>query len=285
MTEYSTLTVPDGGAAVALRVLDTGGTGSPVVLIHPWPQRIEIWEHQIAALTKAGHRVVAYDRAGFGESDAPNDGVYDYDRLMQHLNGIIEALDLTNVTLVGWSMGGGEVARYVGTHGTDRLRGVVFLASATPYLLHTDDNPGGPVTDEAWRGDNAAIRDDVAAVVDGVATNFFSVDGRLLVDQATLEQAQAWAHTARQEAVAGCQEAFSTTDFRADVAAVDVPGLVIHGDSDAIVPFEYSGERTHAMLDGSSLVLVPGAPHGLGVTHADQVNNALIAFIEGLPHA
>ncbi|MGO3089109.1 MAG: alpha/beta fold hydrolase [Galactobacter sp.] len=283
MTEYSTLTVQDGGAAVALRVLDTGGTGSPVLLIHPWPQRIEIWEHQINALTKAGHRVVAYDRAGFGESDTPNDGAYDYDRLVQHLSGVIEALDLTDVTLVGWSMGGGEVARYAGTHGTDRLRGVVFLASSTPYLLHTEDNPDGPVTDESWQETNSAIRADVDSVVDAVATNFFSVDGELLVDQATLEQAQAWAHTARQDAVAGCQETFSTTDFRSDLAAVDVPALIIHGDADAIVPYPYSGERTHALLDGSSLVLIPGAPHGLGVTHADQVDNALIAFIEGLP--
>jgi non-heme chloroperoxidase len=282
LTEYSTLTVPDGDATIDLRVLDTGGTGSPVLLIHPWPQRIEIWDHQITALTKAGHRVVAYDRAGFGESEAPHDGAYDYDRLVQHLTGVVDGLDLTDLTLVGWSMGGGEVARYVGTHGSARLRGVVFLASATPYLLHADDNPGGPVTEEAWRADNTAILEDVAATVDAVATNFFSVGESLLVDAATLQQAQAWAHTARRDAVAGCQEAFSTTDFRADLAAVDVPALVIHGDADAIVPFEYSGERTHAMLGGSSLVLVPGAPHGLGVTHADQVDNALIAFVEGI---
>jgi pimeloyl-ACP methyl ester carboxylesterase len=283
VSTYTTLTVPDGDSTIDLRVLDTGGSGSPVLLIHPWPQRIEIWDHQIQALLRSGHRVVAYDRAGFGESDAPHDGVYGYDRLVQHLAGIVEHLDLSDLTLVGWSMGGGEVARYVGTHGTDRLRGVAFLAAATPYLLTTDDNPEGPVPEAGWREMNDAIKADVGSVVDEVATNFFSVDGRLLVDQDTLKQAQTWARTAQRDAVAGCQEAFSTTDFRSDLAAVDVPALVIHGDSDAICPFEYTGARTHAMLDGSSLVLVKGAPHGLGVTHADQVDNALIAFVDGIP--
>lgn len=283
MSNFSTLTVPDSGATIRLRVLDTGGDGRPVLLMHPWPQRIEIWEHQINALQRSGLRVIAYDRAGFGESEPPHDGAYDYDRLVEHLASVIDQLDLTDLTLVGWSMGGGEVARYVGTHGTDRLGGVVFMAASVPFMLHTDDNPNGPVTEEAWRGDNDAIKADVDAVVQGVVTNFFSVDGRLLVDEATREQALAWARTARQDAVAGCQEAFSTTDFREDLTRVDVPALVLHGDADAIVPFEYSGAHTHAAIDGSSLVLLEGAPHGLGVTHADQVDNALISFVDGIP--
>lgn len=275
--------VPDGDGTISLRVSDTGGDGTPVVLIHPWPQRLEIWDRQQQALSGSGYRVISYDRAGFGESEPSHDGVYDYDRLTQHLAGLVDTLDLRDATLVGWSMGGGEVARYVGTHGTDRLRGIVLLAAVPPFLLQTEDNPEGPVTEESWRQDHTAIEDDAAAVEAGVVESFFSVDGKVVVDEATRQQALQWAETADPRAVAGCQEAFSTTDFRADLAAVDVPTEIIHGDADAIVPLQYSGARAHEAVPGSTLTVIEGAPHGLGVTHADQVNNALLAFLASAP--
>lgn len=278
-SDFSTIQVPDGDGLVSLRVSDSGGDGAPVVLIHPWPQRQEIWDRQHTALTGSGYRVVSYDRAGFGESEPSNGEVYSYDRLTQHLNGVMEALDLKDATLVGWSMGGGEVARYVGTHGTDRLRGIVLLAAIPPFLLRTEDNPEGPLTDEAWQEMNQAIIQDAAAVEAQVVEAFYTVDGKLLVDEATKAQAIEWAGTSDPTAVARCQEAFSTTDFRADLAKVDVPAAIIHGDSDSIVPLEYSGARAHAALPGSTLTVIEGAPHGLGVTHADQVDNALLAFL------
>ncbi len=279
----TTVQVPDAESTIALRVKDTGGEGAPVVLIHPWPQRLEIWERQETALVGAGHRVISYDRAGFGESEPSHGEAYDYDRLTQHLHGIIGALDLRDATLVGWSMGGGEVARYVGTHGSERLRGIVLLAAIPPFLLHTADNPEGPVTDEAWRAGNAALAADREGFLESVATAFFSVDGELLVGEQIAAQALAWAKTADPTAIAGCQEAFSTTDFRADLAKVDVPAAIIHGDADSMVPLQYSGARAHAALPGSSLVVIPGAPHGLGITHDTEVNEALLAFLREAP--
>ncbi|RKW70624.1 alpha/beta fold hydrolase [Galactobacter caseinivorans] len=273
----TTVQVADGEGSIALRVKDTGGDGAPVVLVHPWPQRLEIWDRQETALVGAGHRVISYDRAGFGESE-PTDS-YDYDRLTQHLSGIFEALDLRGATLVGWSMGGGEVARFAAGPGADRLSGVVFLAAVPPFLLKTADHPGGPVTDESWREGNAFLAKDRDGFLEMIATAFFSVDGELLVGPEVREQALGWAHTADPNAIAGCQEAFSTTDFRSDLAKITVPAAIIHGDCDQMVPFEFSGALTHQALPGSMLTLIAGAPHGLGITHADQVNEALLAFI------
>lgn len=271
------LEVADGEGTITLRVKDTGGDGAPVVLVHPWPQRLEIWDRQEAALAGAGYRVISYDRAGFGESE-PTDS-YDYDRLTQHLSGIFEALDLRGVTLVGWSMGGGEVARFAAGPGADRLSSVVFLAAVPPFLLKAADNPAGPVTDESWREGNAFLAQDHDGFLKMITTAFFSVDGEMLVGPEVYDQALVWASTADPNAIAGCQEAFSTTDFRADLAKISVPAAVIHGDSDQMVPFEFSGALTHEALPGSVLRIIGGAPHGLGVTHDEDVNAALLAFI------
>lgn len=279
----TTVQVPDAESTISLRVKDTGGEGAPVVLIHPWPQRLEIWERQETALVGAGHRVISYDRAGFGESEPSHGEAYDYDRLTQHLHGILEALDLRDATLVGWSMGGGEVARYVDTHGSERLRGIVLLAAIPPFLLNTPDNPEGPVVDAAWREANEYLANDRDGFLEMIAGAFFSVNGELLVGEEIAAQALAWAKTADPTAIARCQEAFSTTDFRADLAKVDVPAAIIHGDADEMVPLEYSGARAHAALPGSSLVVISGAPHGLGITHADEVNEALLAFLREAP--
>jgi non-heme chloroperoxidase len=276
--------VPDVTASSGLlsntvvHVEDSGGSGRPVVLIHGWPLSGESWSEQVGPLSAAGHRVVAYDRRGFGRSDKPSKG-YDYDTLADDLDGVLSELDLTDVTLVGFSMGGGEVARYVARHGQERLRSVVFAAAVPPYLLKTDDNPDGPLTEEAAGEMEQGLKDDRTTFFDGFTRDFFSVDGELKVSEDQRQEAIALCHQSDQTAALGCMEAFGTTDFRDDLAKVTVPALVIHGDGDATVPFEGSGQRTHEAIPGSELVVVEGAPHGFNVSHAEQFNRALLDFL------
>lgn len=262
-----------------VHVDDTGGTGRPVVLIHGWPLSAESWSEQTAALRDAGYRVVAYDRRGFGRSDKPSGG-YDYDTLAGDLDGVLSELDLTDVTLVGFSMGGGEVARYVAKHGQDRVHSVVFAAAVPPYLLKGDDNPDGPLTEDAAAEMRAGLEEDRETFFDGFTRDFFSVDGELKVTETQRQEAIALCHQSDQKAALGCMEAFGTTDFRDDLAAVTAPTLVIHGDGDATVPFEGSGKRTHEAIPGSQLALVQGAPHGFNVSHAAQFNAALLDFLQ-----
>ena len=261
-----------------IRVRDTGGDGRPVVLIHGWPLSAESWSEQIPALTDAGYRVVAYDRRGFGSSD-PGDS-YDYDALSGDLDNVINDLDLSDVTLVGFSMGGGEVARYASKYGQDRLRSVVFAAAVPPYLAQSDDNPDGPLTKDAAEGMLEGLKSDRDAFFDEFLTAFFTAGDDLKVTEEQRQEALGLAKQSNQEAAVGCMQAFGTTDFRGDLKKITVPTLVIHGDSDGTVPFEGSGQRTHEAIEGSELVVVEGAPHGLNVSHADEFNRALLAFLE-----
>ena len=261
-----------------VHVDDTGGTGRPVVLIHGWPLSAESWGAQTAPLRDAGYRVVAYDRRGFGRSDKPSKG-FDYDTLADDLDGVLSELELTDVTLVGFSMGGGEVARYVAKHGQERLRSVVFAAAVTPYMLQSDDNPDGPLTEDAAAEMAKGVESDRTTFFDGFTQTFFSVDGELKISEGQRQEAIALCHQSDQTATLACLEAFGTTDFRDDLAAVTVPTLVIHGDSDGIVPFEGSGHRTHEALPHSELVVVEGAPHGFNLSHAAEFNRALIDFL------
>lgn len=263
---------------VRLHVEDSGGDGRPVVLIHGWPLSAESWKAQVGPLKEAGYRVVAYDRRGFGRSEKPGGG-FDYDTLAADLAGVLEDLDLRDVTLVGFSMGGGEVARYVANHGEDRLHSVVFAAAVPPYLLKTADNPDGPLTEDKAKEMEDGLKADRAAFFDQFTREFFSAQGRLKVSEPQRQEAIALAEQSDQQAALGCMEAFGTTDFRDDLEKVSVPTLVLHGDSDATVPFEGSGQRTHAAIAGSELVLVPDAPHGFNVSHAEAFNKALIAFL------
>jgi pimeloyl-ACP methyl ester carboxylesterase len=268
----------ENGAPVKLYYEDHG-TGAPVVLIHGWPLSGRSWEGQVPALIEAGHRVITYDRRGFGASSQPWGG-YDYDTFAADLHVLLEHLDLTDVTLVGFSMGGGEVARYVGTHGTERVAKAVFAAAVPPYLYKSDDNPDGGIDDATLTAFHDGIRADRVAFVDQFVTNFFSVNGRTdLVSAPLRDYNAAIAASASAKGTLDCTTAFSTTDFRGDLASFTVPTLVIHGDSDAIVPFEVSGKRTAEAIDNSKLVLVKDAPHGLNVTHADTFNAELLAFL------
>ena len=264
---------------VHLHVEDSGGDGRPVVLIHGWPLSAESWKAQVGPLRDAGYRVVAYDRRGFGRSEKPADG-YDYDTLAGDLVGLLEDLDLHDVTLVGFSMGGGEVARYIARYGSSRLRSVVFAAAVPPCLMKSEDNPDGPLTPEKSKEKEAAFKADREAYFEDFTRNFFSANDVLKVSEAQRQDAIAICRQADPAAALGCMQAFATTDFRADLAKVTVPTLVLHGDSDAVVPFEGSGKRTHAAIAGSELVLLRDAPHGCNVSHADEFNAALLKFLQ-----
>ena len=261
-----------------LHVDDTGGPGRTVVLIHAWPLSGESWSEQVPALVQSGYRVITYDRRGFGRSDRPGKG-YDYDTLTDDLHMLLRELEVYDATIVGFSMGGGEVARYLGLYDNDRVRSAVFAAAVPPYLLKGGDNPEGPLTAEMAAQWEQAINTDIGAFFDQFVTNFFSAAGELKVTDAQWAYARALCDQADRDAVLGCMEAFGTTDFRGDLARVNVPALVIHGDADGIVPFEGSGARTHAAVAGSELHLIAGGPHGCNVSHADEFNEALIAFL------
>ncbi|MFT2751110.1 alpha/beta fold hydrolase [Clavibacter sp. Sh2088] len=261
-----------------LHVDDTGGAGRPVVLIHGWPLSGESWKKQVPAFEAAGYRVITYDRRGFGRSDKPLTG-YDYDTFASDLDAVLTELDLRDVTLVGFSMGGGEIARYIGTRGEERLHSVVFASAVPPYLEKTDDNPDGPLTKDAAAEMTAGLTKDEDSFYDEFTTGFFSANGVLKVTEAERQEAIALAHQSKKHAALASMAAFATTDFRDDIAKVTVPTLVIHGDSDATVPFEGSGERTHRAIAGSELHVVKDAPHGVTVSHPEEWNQAVLEFL------
>lgn len=265
-------------ADIKLNVQDSGGSGRPVVLIHGWPLSGASWENQVPALKAAGYRVITYDRRGFGNSDKPDSG-YDYDTLTKDLSNLIEQFDLSDVTLVGFSMGGGEVARYVSAYGEDKLHSIVFAAAVPPFLMKSDDNPNGPLTKDKAKEMEDGLKSDRAAFFDGFTRDFFSANGTLKVSEADRQKAIALCHQSDQAAALGCMESFGTTDFRNDLTKITVPTLVLHGDADGIVPFEGSGQRTHEAVAGSELKVLAGAPHGCNVSHVEEFNSALLAFL------
>lgn len=265
--------------AVRLHIEDSGGSGRPVVLIHGWPLSAQAWEAQVPVLEAAGYRVVVYDRRGFGRSDKPASG-YGYDTLADDLQRVLDDCKLQDVTLVGFSMGGGEVARYIARHGESRLRSVVFAAAVPPFLMHSADNPEGPLTSEKAQQKKDALEAGRAAYFDEFTRNFFSANDRLLVREAQRSEAIAMCLESAQHAALACMDSFATTDFRDDLKKLTVPTLVIHGDADAIVPIEGSGHRTHRAVPHSQLVTLSGAPHGLNVSHAQAFNEALLSFLQ-----
>ncbi|MCZ3387532.1 MAG: alpha/beta hydrolase [Actinomycetia bacterium] len=261
-----------------LHVDDTGGSGRPVVLIHGWPLSGESFKNQISALQQGGFRVITYDRRGFGRSDSPMRG-YTYDVLTEDLHTLLEELDLNDATLVGFSMGGGEVARYVSHYGADRVRSVVFASAVPPYLMQTDDNPDGPLKPTEAAKMTEDLTKDQDSFYDSFTKTFFSVNGELKVSEAQRQEALALCKQADKKAAIACMEAFASTDFRQDLQKVTVPALVLHGDGDATVPFKGSGQRTHEAIPTSELHVIAGGPHGCNVSHPDEWNDALLKFL------
>ena len=256
------------------------GQGPVIVLMHGWPATHAMWEYQLAELPKRGFRVVAHTRRGFGLSDQPWEG-YDYDTLADDLKAVLDTLDLQDVTLVGFSMGGGEVARYLGRHGAARIARVAFVSAVPPCLLKMGDNPDG-VDQEVFDSIVAGLQDDRFDFLTGFARQFFGVTIlHPAVSNATLSWLQSISQTAAPHATERCVKAFSATDFRADLATITIPTLVIHGSADKVVPLAASGGRMLAHIPQAQLVVYDGAPHGLFVTEKERFNRDLVAFASG----
>ncbi|MDO5535799.1 MAG: alpha/beta hydrolase [Propionibacteriaceae bacterium] len=273
------VTIP-GDTDLQLYYEDSGGEGRPVVLIHGWPLSGEAWAAQVPALVDAGYRAITYDRRGFGRSDKPEGG-YDYDTMAGDLNELMTQLDLTDAVIVGFSMGGGEVARYIGNHGEDRLVGAVLASAITPALCITDDNPDGGMPYDGFTGLRDECREDREAFLRKFMTWFFSNPSELAISEDELEGVLRITEQGSDQALQDTIIAWST-DFRADVEKFTVPTLVIHGDSDNNVPFEPSGKRAAAMIDGARLHVVSGGPHGINTSHAEEFNRVLLEFLGSL---
>ena len=269
----------DNGTPVELHYSDVG-SGRPVVLIHGWPLSGRSWESQVPALVEAGYRVVTYDRRGFGASSQPWDG-YDYDTFAADLDALMNHLDLRDAALVGFSMGGGEVVRYLASYGSDRVGKAVLASAVPPFLYKADDNPDGGLDDATIATMEAGVRSDRIAFLDGFCTSFFTAGRKLKVSEPQRVYARDLAAGASPKGTLDCIAAFARTDFRADLAKVTVPTLVIHGDSDATVPFEVSGKRSAEAIAGSTLVVIEDGPHGINASHADEFNRALLDFLAG----
>ncbi len=258
------------------------GTGRPVVLIHGWPLNSDMWEKQALFLAEHGLRVITYDRRGFGKSDQPW-GDYDYDTLADDLNTLIEGLELEDATLVGFSMGGGEVVRYLSLYGSARVSKAVLLSAVTPYLMKTDDNPDG-VDPKIFDDNEEQIRKDRPAFLNDFGPKFF---GRSIikhtVSEPVLEWTQDMALTGSIRATLATANSWATTDFREDLQAISIPVLVIHGTGDGTVPIDNSARRTIKLLPNATLSEYEGEPHGLFLTAADRLNEELLTFLGGVP--
>jgi len=254
------------------------GHGQPVVLIHGWPLSHRMWESQITALSEAGYRVIAYDRRGFGQSGHPVSG-YDYDTFAADLNDVMTRLDLRNAVIAGFSMGGGEVARYIGRYGSGRVAKAMLLGAVPPFMLKTADNPEG-IDESLFAGILHAVKNDRLGFLGDFFYDFYDLDRNDPKGQELVAFSKWIAWAASPLGTAQCIIAFGETDFRADLARFDVPTLIVHGDSDRIVPLEVSGKRSHELIRGSRLEVVPGAPHGFAATHAKQLNSLMLDFLK-----
>ena len=273
----SHITTADG---VQLYYKDWGPKDGPVVTFsHGWPLSSDSWESQMIFLAGQGYRVVAHDRRGHGRSSQPWDG-NDMDHYADDLAAVIQALGLDDVTLVGFSTGGGEVARYIGRHGTGRVKKAVLVSAVPPLMLRTVDNPGGLPLDVFDGIRKASLENRSQLYLDLASGPFYGFNrpgaevSQGLIDSWWAQGMQG-GHKNTYDSIA----AFSATDFRDDLKKFDVPTLVIHGDDDQIVPIDGSGRASAALVDGAELLVYPGAPHGLTDTHKDRVNRDLLAFL------
>ena len=256
------------------------GAGKPVVLVHGWPLDLDMWSDQTVFLADNGYRVIAYDRRGFGRSSQPWNG-YDYDTLASDLAAVIEQLKLEDVSLIGFSMGGGEVARYLGRYGSARIGKAALVSAVTPYMLKTPNNPEG-VDQSVFDGILDGLNRDRPHFVAGFAQKFF---GNGLLQKNVSDEMLQWsgqvAMMASLRATLECAKAFSATDFRADMAAFTLPTLIIHGTADETVPIDRSARLAAKLVPSAMLIEYEGAPHGLHATHKDRLNRDLLAFIQG----
>src|SRR5690606_29082944 len=255
------------------------GTGQPVILIHGWPLSHKAWEKQIGALVEGGYRVIAYDRRGFGQSDAPWEG-YDYDALASDLHALIMQLDLQRVNLVGFSMGGGEVIRYLTRYGAERIHKTALVASIIPLVKQKSDNPDG-VPEDGLKDILNALKTDRLHFLSNFHPAFYNYKGAgNPVSEQQLTYDFSISSQAAPHATIGAAKAWMDTDFRAECEQVTVPTLIIHGKTDETVPIATSANQAATLIPNSNLIVYDDAPHGLNITHADRLNNDLLAFFK-----
>jgi len=254
------------------------GSGEPVVLIHGYPLSGRAWDKQLPVLLEAGRRVITYDRRGFGKSSQPTSG-YDYDTFAADLAALLNELDLHDATLVGHSMGTGEVTRYLGTHGSARVARGVLISPIPPFLLQTDDNPEG-LPASLFDGFIKEAKADIPAWMKGFLENFYNFDeyrGKLVSDEA-FQTSWNIASAASAIAAVACIPTWET-DFRQDLPKIDVPILVIQGDADRILPYDKTGKRLPGLINDMELITIEGGPHAIAWTHTLQVNKPLLQFV------
>ncbi|MBF4571978.1 alpha/beta hydrolase [Herbiconiux sp. VKM Ac-1786] len=255
------------------------GAGQPIVLIHGFPLDGNSWEGQVPELLGAGYRVITYDRRGFGQSSQPSTG-YDYDTFADDLHAVLTDLDLHDVILVGFSMGTGEVARYISRHGEERIARVAFLASLEPFLAITDDNPDGASPMSFFEGIAADIRKDRYAYFTNFYQDFFNLDDNLGSRISEDAVRNAWNVAASSGSIASAAAPLSwPTDFREDISKITVPALIAHGTADRVLPIDATGRRFITALPAAQYVEIEGAPHGLLTTHTAEVNKVLLAWL------
>ena len=254
------------------------GSGDPVVLLAGWPLDSRSWEPQVHSLLEVGHRVIAYDRRGFGRSSRPTEG-YDFDALADDLHQLLTELDLREVTLIGFSLGTGELARYIGTHGTGRLKSCVFIETLAPSFAKSGENPEG-VDQAGVAGVQQAILDDRFAWLTGLVENLLNLDDYLgkRVSEQTVRAIWNAGADASPWATWACPPGW-LADFSDDITKIDIPTLILHGTADRILPINGQGRRLHAALPAARYAEIDGGPHVMGITHAEEVNRELLAFL------
>jgi len=254
------------------------GTGDPIIFIHGWPLTHQMWEYQLTPLRELGFRCIAYDRRGFGKSDQSLN-TYDYDALADDLKNLIDELNVDNVTLVGFSMGGGEVVRYCSKYNCEKVNKIILISSVVPYMLKTEDNPDG-VPAEMLQQFDGEIRKDRPGFLANFSKQFYGV-GLLShpVSTGILDWTNSLAFTASLKATLSCATSFSQTNFRNELSSIKVPTLIIHGDNDKTVPIKSTSEQAARLIENSLYKVYPGAPHGLFYTHKNMLNRDIVSFI------
>ncbi|MFP1869371.1 alpha/beta fold hydrolase [Lonsdalea quercina] len=256
------------------------GKGKPLLFSHGWPLDADMWDSQLHFFAEHGFRAIAFDRRGFGRSDQPWNG-YHYDTLADDIHELIEHLQLDEITLIGFSMGGGDVARYIQRHGSHRVKAVALLSAVTPKLMKSADYPNG-VEQQVIDGIREGIMQDRAQFISDFATPFYGLNKGMQVSEGVLTQTLNIALLASLKSTLDCVTAFSETDFRPDMHSINVPALIIHGDADQVVPFESTGKVAAAMIKNAQLKVYEGAPHAITQTHRDRLNQDLLEFIRSV---
>lgn len=258
---------------------EDAGMGKPIVLIHGWPLSSDMWEYQVPALIDAGYRVITYDRRGFGKSSRPYSG-YSYENMAEDLHNLIRKLNLKDVALAGFSMGGGELGKYVEMFGTSNLSRLIFISSIAPFMLKTDDNPDG-VPENVFEDMKNSVQKDRAGFLQEFGKNFVNYkDNKDKISQGMLDHSFNIAVAASPKGTLDCIDTFGKTDLRDGLKKIDIPTLFIHGDADAIVPPVPTSKQGHEMVKDSELELFKDAPHGLFLTHTQQLNERMIQFLK-----